>query len=98
MMYRQFLFLFLLCLLPINSHALPEEHTVQVSFSFDAPSITEKQVLAYRLYKDTELACENGPVEPQILDCSITTEPGTYHFTLTALYLTAVSPTRSNHP
>ncbi|MCB2217362.1 MAG: PKD domain-containing protein [Desulfobulbaceae bacterium] len=86
MMYRYFLFLFLLCLLPIDSHALPQDYTVQVNFSFDAPSITEKQILAYRLYKNAELACENGPVAPQVLDCSITTEPGTYDFTLTALY------------
>ncbi len=86
MMYRYFLFLFLLCLLPIDSHALLQDYAVQANFSFDAPSITEKQVLAYRLYKDAELACENGPVAPQVLDCSITTEPGTYDFTLTALY------------
>lgn len=66
--------------------AQQNEHTLQIGFSFDTQAIPDRQVSGYRIYKEDNLLCESGPVEPQIITCSFISNPGTYAFTLTALY------------
>jgi hypothetical protein len=68
------------------AQAQQNEHTLQIGFSFDTQAIPDRQVTGYRIYKEDDLLCESGPVEPQIITCSFISNPGTYAFTLTALY------------
>jgi hypothetical protein len=76
-----------ICLLATSvGQAQQNEHTLQIGFSFDTQAIPDRQVSGYRIYKEDDLLCESGPVEPQIITCSFISNPGTYDFTLTALY------------
>lgn len=68
------------------AQAQQDEHTLQIGFSFDTQAIPDRQVTGYRIYKEDILLCESGPVEPQIITCSFISNPGTYAFTLSAIY------------
>jgi PKD repeat protein len=80
------IYIFSLCFVPCTSHAVPTDYQIQVNFSFNPPPDYHKQVLAYRLFQDSQFACESIPTETLMLDCTISSEPGTYSFTLAALY------------
>ena len=68
-----------------NGIAASHEHEIQVDFSFDTLAITGKQVIGYRLYKESEPACDTTLPESQSISCRGVGEDGTYNFTLAEL-------------
>ena len=50
------------------------------------PPIPSKQVIGYRLYQEGNPACDSNSYDLQSMTCLITSEPGTFNFTMSALY------------
>ena len=78
----------LLCLfttlMPGHSEAIDLSYEVSIQFSFDSPDVE-----TYQLYKNGVLFCSEDLVnlpESQVLTCTVDS-PGTYDFTLAAVYL-----------
>lgn len=62
------------------------EKQLQIDFSFDTGAIPGKQVTGYRLYRDNEFICASAQGQTFSLVCDVSIEPGTYDFTLSAVY------------
>ncbi len=74
------------CLLPILSYGDPSPHDIHIEWSFDDQSVEGKSLVGYNLYKEGIKVCSDSSPEDKKMDCVIVSEPGTYDFTLTALY------------
>lgn len=94
---RMILLLVLLCLPGVTQAA---EHTIEVSFSFDAAAATGT-VVGYRLYGNDQLLCEvpvadvtvNGP--EMAIECTFNWLQRNYGFELAAYYDDATESPRS---
>jgi len=73
-------------LIPVHSEALDRVYQVSIEFSFDTQSPEIPEVTGYRLYKDGNPLCDASLEESQIMTCPVDT-PGTFDFTLSAIYL-----------
>lgn len=62
------------------------QYNIQVDFSFDTASDPNKQVAVYRLYQEGTPVCESDPSDQQFMACLVTSETGTFNFTMSALY------------
>ncbi len=82
---RTLFFLLLLFLIPTISNGAAT-HTLNVEFSFTAPTSPTKQLLGYRLYKEGVQICETNAPSASVVTCDLLTEDGTFGFTLTARY------------
>ena len=69
-----------------NVNALESTRQLQVDFSFNTESALPKQVAGYRLYMNSSVVCETGPVDPQTMNCTVMADDGTHSFTLSTLY------------
>ena len=83
------LFLFVTCSLLVmveipRTHA--GQYNIQVDFSFDTDADPEKQVVGYRLYQEETPVCESDSSDQKFIACLLTSEPGTFNFTMSALY------------
>ena len=79
-------FVFMLAvLLPAKAHAVMQVFEIAVEFSFDAGSVTGKEVSGYKLYRAGDDVCQSGVIQPQVMSCMIP-GPGTYDFTLAVLF------------
>ncbi|WP_457575203.1 PKD domain-containing protein [Desulfomarina sp.] len=74
------------CFLPILSHGEPSSHDIHIEWSFDDQSVEGKTLVGYNLYKEGIKVCSDDSPADKKMDCVIVSEPGTYNFTLTALY------------
>lgn len=72
-----------ICLFPIMSHAAVTK-TLEVDFAFDDPGTL--QLSGYRLYKEGIKVCQTTNTSASKISCSVTTETGTFDFTLRAYY------------
>lgn len=75
--------LFVLFLCPLTAHATVTK-TLEVDFSFTNSS--NQQHLGYKLYKEGTKVCQTTDPNASTISCSLTTDPGTFNFTLTAYY------------
>ena len=80
-----FIVLLSLLLSAIGNAALAE-HEMQIDFSFDTQAMPEKEIAGYRLYKEGNLECQSGPVDPQNISCTIASITGTFAYTLSAFF------------
>jgi len=69
-------------------HTTENDYQLQINFFFDSESIPNKQVIGYRLYRESSKECDSIGVAPQqqSIECTITCEPDTYNFTLSVLF------------
>ncbi len=72
--------------LPTLATAAVREHAVRVDFAFDTAAVSDKSVIAYRLYREGELACESDTPAAQHIDCTLVSDTGVFNFTLAAVY------------
>jgi len=77
--------LLLCCFVPLSAWGA-ELRTLVIEYSFTPPEYAGGSHVGYRLYKDGELACETSDTASIPMVCDITTDLGTFDFTLTALY------------
>ena len=75
--------LFILFFCPITAHAAVTK-TLEVDFTFSDAS--NKQLLGYKLYKEGTKVCQTNDASASKISCNLTTDPGTFDFTLTAHY------------
>lgn len=61
-------------------------HTIEIEFSFTPSYDSQNPLLGYRLYKESEPVCDTSVPDSNVISCDITSEDGTFDFTLTALY------------
>lgn len=73
-------------LLPAITNAAMEAHEMQIDFFFDSQSVPGKEIAGYRLYKEGNLECETGPIEPQSIACTVASPAGTFAFTLSVFF------------
>ncbi len=62
------------------------QYDIQVDFTFDSTADPSKQVVGYRLYQQGNPACDSSSYDLQSMTCVITSDPGTYNFTMSARY------------
>ncbi len=62
------------------------QYDIQVDFAFDSTADPDKQVSGYRLYQEGNPACDSNSYDLASMTCLIASEPGTYNFTMSALY------------
>lgn len=81
--------IFLLLLLLLGGPTVSigaEMRTLEIEFSFTAPTDPAQQVLGYRLYNEGEQVCDSNDHNTNKITCDIFTEDGTFIFTLAAYY------------
>ncbi len=61
-------------------------HTLTIEYTFSPPNIAGVDHVGYLLYKDGQPVCETAETTATPFSCDITSEDGTFNFTLTALY------------
>lgn len=79
----------LICFLTLSSGiptAQAGQYNIQVDFTFDTVGDPSKQVVGYRLYQQGNPVCDSSSYDLQSMTCQITTDPGTFNFTMSALY------------
>jgi len=62
------------------------QYDIQVDFSFDTSSDPGRQVIGYRLYQEETPVCQSDSGEQKFITCLLVSVPGTFNFTLSALY------------
>ncbi len=77
--------LFVVILSPIIANA-DVTKILEVDFAFSRPVYEEQQLLGYRLYKEGTKVCETNDPAASKINCNISTQVGTFNFTLTAYY------------
>ena len=82
----QLLLIAIYCFLPIFSYGESSPYDIHVEWSFNDQSIEGKSLVGYNLYKEGIKVCSDDSPEDKKMDCIVVSEPGTYNFTLTALY------------
>ena len=89
--------LFVFFLSPVITNAAVTK-TLEVEFAFSDPG-NPQQPLGYSLYKDGTRVCQTSEPSASRISCSLTTEPGTFNFSLTASYANGgESPPSANFP
>ena len=87
---------FVLCLSPNITNAAVTK-TLEVAFAFSDPG--SQTLVGYKLYKDSTKVCQTTDPSATKISCSLTTDPGTFNFSLTAYYANgSESPSSPSFP